>query len=218
MIYRKDVLELISNGESDIVEFKRQGTTPEKLSKEICAFANTKGGYLIIGVDDDKTIVGVKSEKSELYILEQACIFNIEPVPEYELSVIPIKKNVDIVVAYIPQSLKKPHKIKLFDAEKNKFYWRAYIRNNDESVIASREMTNLMAYISKDEPMLNINIGKIERILFEHLETNKRTSVKEFASYANISRRRAERILIQLVKLGVIMIHTDSQNDFFTAV
>ena len=114
--------------------------------------------------------------------------------------------------------MKKPHKIKLFDAEKNKFYWRAYIRNNDESVIASREMTNLMAYISKDEPMLNINIGKIERILFEHLETNKRTSVKEFASYANISRRRAERILIQLVKLGVIMIHTDSQNDFFTAV
>jgi predicted HTH transcriptional regulator len=30
------------------------------------AFTNTKGGYILFGVDDDKKIVGVESETSEL--------------------------------------------------------------------------------------------------------------------------------------------------------
>lgn len=218
MMYKREILNLIEKGESNIVEFKRQGTTPEKLSKEICAFSNTKGGYLFIGVDDDRKIIGVKNEKAELDIIQQACYFNIVPVPKYEVSIFSIKKTIDIIVVYIPQSLNKPHKIKLFDTINNKFYWRAYIRNKDESVLASREMTNLMAYISKDEPMTNITIGKTERILFEYLSINKKINIQEFSKIANISRRRAERILIQLVKLGLIMIHTDLQQDYFTAI
>ena len=43
--------------ESGILEFKRSYT--DEIKKEIVAFANTEGGELIIGVDDDGTVIGV---------------------------------------------------------------------------------------------------------------------------------------------------------------
>ena len=33
------------------------------------AFANTKGGFILFGIDDNKDIVGVESEKSETELI-----------------------------------------------------------------------------------------------------------------------------------------------------
>lgn len=44
--------------ESEIVELK--STVVADLCKEVIAFANTKGGTLYIGVEDDGTVVGVE--------------------------------------------------------------------------------------------------------------------------------------------------------------
>jgi len=50
------LLTLIRDGESENVEFKREPS--RTLHREIAAFANTEGGYIIIGVDDDGNIIG----------------------------------------------------------------------------------------------------------------------------------------------------------------
>jgi len=50
------VVRLIKEGESERVEFKRRIT--KDVHKEICAFANADGGYVIIGIDDDGNVVG----------------------------------------------------------------------------------------------------------------------------------------------------------------
>ena len=49
---------LISLGEGFTTEFKR--SMPSDLGREICAFANTTGGVILIGVDDAGTVVGVE--------------------------------------------------------------------------------------------------------------------------------------------------------------
>lgn len=50
---------LLGDGEENFFfEFKSDQETNPKLVKEISAFANTYGGYLILGVNDDKTISG----------------------------------------------------------------------------------------------------------------------------------------------------------------
>ena len=70
--------ELILNGESDIVEFKSslrwniQKQNKDRLIehaalKTIAAFLNTKGGTLLIGVQDDRTIIGIGKERFENY-------------------------------------------------------------------------------------------------------------------------------------------------------
>ena len=51
------LLDLIEEGENLQCEFKRHFTTPEKIAREMIAFANTKGGYLIFGVDDDRQVM-----------------------------------------------------------------------------------------------------------------------------------------------------------------
>ncbi len=49
------------NGEENFFfEFKCDNEEPGKLMKEICAFANTYGGYIFLGIDDDKSISGCK--------------------------------------------------------------------------------------------------------------------------------------------------------------
>ena len=55
------ILQRIEDGESRTTEFKR-GLDLSAVGKAICAFANTEGGVLILGVDDSRTIVGVRKD------------------------------------------------------------------------------------------------------------------------------------------------------------
>ena len=63
-----------------------------------------------------------------------------------------------------------------------------------------------------------IYIGEAEKRLFSYLEAKERITVKEYAKLVNISKRRAERKLITLVRAGVLQIHNDSHNDYFTQI
>ena len=49
---------LIALGEGFTTEFKR--SMPSDLGREICAFANTTGGVILIGVEDSGAVVGVE--------------------------------------------------------------------------------------------------------------------------------------------------------------
>ena len=57
----KDIEDFLSSPETEesfFFEFKDDRVSPEKLAKEISAFSNTYGGYVFLGVTDDKTIEG----------------------------------------------------------------------------------------------------------------------------------------------------------------
>ena len=73
----KELFSLIRDGESEKVEFKQK--TTKMIHKEITAFANAMGGYIIIGVDDDGKIVGTDVGKS-LEIVSSAVQSIIPPL------------------------------------------------------------------------------------------------------------------------------------------
>jgi len=83
---RTELLELISNGENSGVEFKRDTIDNRALAKELVAFANLRGGRLLLGVDDDGSIVGVTRESLEEWIMT-TCRDKIRPelIPYFEL-------------------------------------------------------------------------------------------------------------------------------------
>lgn len=54
--------DLILKGESKTLEFKLNLPTNKNIARSIIAFSNTSGGKLIIGIDDDKNIVGIDEE------------------------------------------------------------------------------------------------------------------------------------------------------------
>jgi predicted HTH transcriptional regulator len=65
------VNNLIRQKESNTLDFKLKITSKEKIAKTISALANTKGGYLLIGVSDKRKIVGIDPEE-EKYMIESA--------------------------------------------------------------------------------------------------------------------------------------------------
>ncbi|NIA12377.1 MAG: AAA family ATPase [Nitrospiraceae bacterium] len=54
----------IDRTESEILEFKRQWT--DKALEDLAAFANTAGGTVLVGVRDDREVVGVKIDDREI--------------------------------------------------------------------------------------------------------------------------------------------------------
>jgi ATP-dependent DNA helicase RecG len=83
---RTELLELISNGENSGVEFKRDTIENRALAKELVAFANLQGGRVLLGVDDDGSVVGVTRQSLEEWIMT-ACRDKIRPelIPYFEL-------------------------------------------------------------------------------------------------------------------------------------
>lgn len=211
-MYTVELYKLIEEGEGSKIEFKRKFSSPRKIAKEMIAFANTNGGYIIFGVDDDRTIVGVESEKSELDLIDTAAKFFCEPEVDYRTDIVPIKSK-DVVVIDIPESRKKPHK--LVD-EDDRESTRIYVRYKDKSVIASKETASILKYSNVDSPPMIVSLGELEKMLVRYLEEHDSITVKGFRKLANISERRASRTLVNLVRAGVIRHHRIDTKEFYT--
>lgn len=66
---KTELLELIKNGENSGVEFKRDTIDNRALAKELVAFANLRGGRVLLGVDDDGSVVGVTRDRLEEWVM-----------------------------------------------------------------------------------------------------------------------------------------------------
>src|SRR5947208_2179866 len=114
-VSRKEAMALIAEGEGLRIEFKRHFSSPEKIAKEMIAFANTKGGTILFGVDDDGSVFGLHSEKSEISEIEHASQFLCEPPIHIRCDVIPLNGQKDIIAVTIPPSAEKPHTLVEYD-------------------------------------------------------------------------------------------------------
>lgn len=68
----QQIKQPISNGEGVKVEFKESHNfLSRSVFQTVCAFLNRKGGHILLGVKDDKSIIGVREDtiQSELDIL-----------------------------------------------------------------------------------------------------------------------------------------------------
>jgi predicted HTH transcriptional regulator len=120
-----------------------------------------------------------------------------------------------VIVVTIEESAQKPHYLNLDDEEENGGT-RVYIRVHDKTVEASKEVVRILEAENPDAPPLRIAIGEAERRMFDYLDEHERITVKHFAKLVNVSHRRASRSLTQLVRAGVLRIHTNEKEDYYT--
>lgn len=214
---RRDLIELIEEGENIQCEFKRMFTTPQKIAREMIAFANTKGGYIIFGIDDDGEVMGVESEKAEAEMIKDAAENYCQPPVDYLINFIELYGR-EVVVVSIPESDNKPHRIQDYLKELDINKAVVMIRVNDKSMQASKEMVRILRAQSKNLALKKYRIGQIEKTVFEYLAKTETISVKELSRLVNISERRASRTLVKMVRANLLMIHTkDNGEEFFTA-
>ena len=64
MIELTYIKNLLTQKENSFLEFKKAKTgIPKNLYDSICAFSNFKGGEILLGVDDDGTVLGIQEDK-----------------------------------------------------------------------------------------------------------------------------------------------------------
>lgn len=129
---KTELLEIIANGESSGIEFKRDDIRPEQLAKEVVALANFQGGRVLLGVEDDGSVSGIQRPKLEEWVMN---VFQdkIHPMilPFYE----EIKLDDDKTVAVIsfPMGISKPYVLRHAGKEE------IYVRVGSTSRLATRE-------------------------------------------------------------------------------
>src|SRR5258707_2796932 len=196
-----DLNILIDHGEGFRIEFKRRISSAEKIARTMISFANTKGGIILFGVDDDGSIVGVESEKSEMELIEMAGRDYADPAIVPGITIVPFDGR-DVIVAQIDQSRTKPHYFLGAHDHINGEATRVYIRVYDKTVMASREVVKILQNENPDAPPLRIAIGGNERRRFQYLEQHGRVTVAEFGGLVNISDPRGTTAPLRPVRVG----------------
>ena len=206
-----NVKKLIFEGEGVTLDFKKTITSCEKIAKTMVSFANNKGGRLLIGVADDGTIKGVKSEDEERYMITKAAQLYARPALEPTFEEIYIDDKMVLVVD-TPESDAKPHYSLAEDGK-----WWVYVRVKDKSILASKIVVDVLKRSSGNEGVL-IEYSSKEKDLLECLEKAARITVKECCDLLKIGRGRAQRLLVDLILSGIIRINTTEKEEFYTAV
>src|SRR4051812_1633017 len=100
---------LVSRGEGHQLEFKRKVSFPDKVVRELIAFANTDGGILLIGVDDDKSIPGVKYPEEESLAVRQEIEKHCRPKLTFDEEIIAISEKKFVLQWRVDKSERRPH-------------------------------------------------------------------------------------------------------------
>lgn len=198
-------------GEGVMLDFKKTINNTGKIAKSLVAFANNKGGKLLVGVADDGSIKGVKSEEEEKYMILTSAHQFCKPAIEPDFEEIYIDDKL-VLVVNIPESDTKPH-YALDDEGK----WWAYIRIDDKSVLASKIIVEVLKNDYKEKGVL-ISYSDNEKKLLQYLDENEKITLKEFSKLMRSSYRKAQKILVNLILTNVIKSHTTEREEYFTAV
>jgi ATP-dependent DNA helicase RecG len=133
MMTKSGLLELIANGESSGVEFKRDDLRPEQLAKEVVALVNFHGGRVLLGVEDDGTISRIQRDDLEHWVMDTVFGRYIHPMilPFYEE--VRIDDDCRVAVITITQGATKPYVVR------NRGREEIYVRAGTTSRLATRE-------------------------------------------------------------------------------
>ncbi|MFD2035850.1 helix-turn-helix domain-containing protein [Belliella marina] len=203
-----DIHRFARQGEGLKIEFKKKAAHPEKIVRELIALANTEGGVLLVGVDDDGTVSGQRFIEEEVFVMERAIQDLIFPSLMYEIDVFKLNPKKGVAVFQIPKSDGRPHYLKENDRKKS------FVRVGDRTVQASREVWEILRR-GKTPRDIVFTYGQKETILMQALAVKERITLKEFAFLAKLPKFLASKTLVRLVLANVLQIVPQESEDYY---
>lgn len=199
------IYDLIQQGEHQQLDFKHSITDSKKIARSLAAFANTDGGKLLVGVKDNGSIVGVKSDE-EFYMVQAAAQMYCKPEIQFETKVWEISGKTVLEIT-IPKIILDV----LISAPNKEGKFFVYIRVNDQNFIVNNIFLKAWNKKKFGSGVL-VRYAEPEKILFDYLALNKQITFSKFMKIAGLSKYKAEKILVNLVVLEIIeIIFTENQ-------
>lgn len=161
--------------ESALLEFKREVPKNEQIIKTIIGFCNQKGGRLILGVDDDRTIVGLPEEQINKLLesldhsIYEACYPPIIPLVSTQ-----VFGDKTILVIAVSSGMSKPYFRKSEGLEKG-----TYIRVGRSTVHATPAMIEELKWQShridfEKLPVYNAPLDALDNQLIQNFLDNRK--------------------------------------------
>ena len=129
---KKELFQIIANGENSGVEFNRDDIRPEHLAKEIVALVNFQDGRILLKIEDNGAISGLQRSDTEEWVMNVVAD-KVHPLvlPSYEE--VSMGETGRVAVLTFPQGNSKPYVRKHNGAEE------IFIRVGSTSRAATRE-------------------------------------------------------------------------------
>lgn len=194
---------LIAEGENQKLDFKYCVSDSRKIARTLTAFANRDGGRLLIGVRDNGSIAGIRSDE-ELYMVDTAAHLFCRPEISYT-----VKQHITggktILEVDVKRGDKRPYQSK---DENGK--WLPYFRNHDQNLVANRVL--LQVWRKKEKPKgVMVKFGEVENSLMDYLKENGTITLSKFRKIARIPAYRAESILANLIIFKVLIMNSSEK-------
>lgn len=201
--------KLIEEGEHDQQDFKYKIQEAAKLARSVSAFANTRGGRLLIGVRDDGHISGVKSEE-EIFMMHAAAFKYCTPESAIRFDTLHVEGR-SVVIATIPPAQRKP--IKAIDEEGTP---HAYVRIKDENIAASP--VHLEMWQQEQRASNQMEYGETAQQMMRALAEYPGETLNRLMRLSQVNRRASITLLARFVRYGLAKMRLeDHQFHFYPA-
>ncbi|MDM8535873.1 ATP-binding protein [Desulfobacterales bacterium HSG17] len=169
----QDVKRMIKAGESSKLEFKEDSVHNDRLAREIAAFANFKGGTILLGVSDSGEIKGLTREGNEERIMN-ICYSVIFPriIPEYEPMILENRnlENRKIACITIDTGMEKPYAV--LNKGRRNYYIRVGSTCRESSQRELMRMFQDSALLHFEVLPVAADFNDLDRhLIFEHFKT-----------------------------------------------
>ena len=190
---------LISEGEHQHLDFKFAISDAKKIARAMVAFANSEGGKLLIGVKDNGSIYGIRSEE-EYYVLQSAAEMYCKPPVAIEFTRWVVSGKTILEVT-IPPGKNKPYKA---PSEEGK--WTSYIRVDDQNLRANNIQVRVWERRNKKRNTV-IEYSEREKKLLEYIANKEKVRFMNIMKILKTTRLETEDILVNLISMNLVNIH-----------
>jgi len=193
----RSIRKLVSAGEGQQLEFKAKANHPDKIARSLCAFANSKGGTLLLGVNDDGQMTGIRYPDEDIHSINRF-LRGARPIVKCRHTVIPLTEKRWLVRFDVRESNRKPVRLKV-DKE------QVYFRHGDQCLHAGPVMAQVMARRSSPYGEV-IRFGDSEKRILNFLGDGNPRTLEDISRSASLSGREVIPMLVSMVASGILRI------------
>ncbi len=202
------IKKLIVTGEGSTLDFKQTISDAPKIAKTLVAFANHKGGTLLIGVRDNGSLAGIRSE-DEKYMLELAGSYYCKPAINVNFKEHEIEGKT-IIEAKINEGFDKPYYAK--DTEGK---WWVYNRVRDRSLLASAVMFQVIKRKNQNTHTI-LKYSFLETQLLNLLKLKPAISLNELVFELKVKKHRVIHSLAKLIYFNLVDVNFDQKLESYS--
>ena len=188
---------LIQEGEGNQLEFLVTVNDQKKFAQTICAFANTAGGSVLIGVKENGKITGI-DPSAEFDVIQNAVERYCLPVVELDIKTWQEDRHLVLQITVI----RGEEQVRCLSDDGS---YKAYIRVESETILANKIIIGMWKFQQKEFPCPT-EFSKETNLVIHWLEGSEWISISQLYKKDELPKKLIDTILMQLLCWNVIQL------------